>query len=79
MLHFLKNRNEGGASSPVEVIEREPDEGSEYDMLDAIAEDFIAAFESKNKKLMKEALSALVEHIQSEDQEQDEQQSIEEG
>ena len=48
-------------------------------MLDAIAEDFIAAFESKNKKLMKEALSALVEHIQSEDQEQDEQQSIEEG
>ncbi len=73
MLPFLKNR-EGGMSGPVETIEREPDGEPEYDLLDAVAEDLLMALEKKDKKLLKEALSALIEHIQEEDHEQDQEE-----
>lgn len=73
MLPFLKNKHEGSMSGPVEVIEREPDEGSEsFEMLDAIVEDMLEAMHSKNKKLLKSALEALCEHIEDKDAEQDE-------
>lgn len=73
MLPFLKNKKEGSVSAPVDVIEREPDEGSnDFEMLDAIAEDMISAMHSKDKKLLKSALEALVEHIQNADEIQDE-------
>lgn len=74
MLPFLKNKHEGSMSGPVEIIEREPDEGSEsFEMLDAIVEDMIEAMHSKNKGLLKSALEALCEHIQDIDEKQDEQ------
>jgi hypothetical protein len=73
MLPFLKKKNEGGASASVDVIEREPDEGSEFDMLDAVVDDFMTAFEKKDKKLLKDALQALCEHLQDMDATQDEQ------
>jgi len=67
-LPFMK-RKEGSASAPAEPIMREHDE--EFDMLDAIAEDLIMAVERKDKRMLKEALEALVMHIQEEDEEQD--------
>lgn len=74
MLPFLKDRHEGGMSGPVETIEREPDEASEYGMLDAIAEDLMEAFHKKDKKLLKDALEAFMEHIQDQDIEQDQEE-----
>ncbi len=69
MLPFLKNRNDG-AAMPVETIERDHDEG--FDMLSAVAEDIMEAINKKDKNLLKQALGALVEHIQAADEEQDE-------
>ena len=71
MLPMLRNRKEGSASGPPEVIEREPDEGAEIDLLDAVADDQLSAIEKKDKELLKDALSALVAHIQTQDMEQD--------
>lgn len=72
MIPFLKDRHEGSMSGPVdEVIERKSDEPEEYGMLDAIAEDLMDAFHKKDKKLLKGALEALIEHIQGMDMEQD--------
>lgn len=68
MLPFLKNRSDG-ASTPVETKEREHDEG--FDTLDAIVDDLLDAVESKDKGLLKAALSAFADHIQSQDAEQD--------
>jgi hypothetical protein len=74
MLPFLKNKQEGSTSGPVEVLEREPDEGSDsYDMLDAIVEDMLDAMASKDKTMMKSALEALCAHIADQDKVQDEQ------
>ncbi len=72
MLPFLKNK-EGSASSPVEVLEREPDESSEYGTLDAVVDDFATAcgVAEEKKGLLKSALEALVEHIQGMDKQQD--------
>lgn len=67
-LPFLKNRDDG-ASMPVETIERDHDEG--FDMLDAVAGDVLEAIAKKDKAMLKEALSALVDHIQTQDIEQD--------
>ncbi len=71
MLPFLKNKHEGGVSMPVEVIEREPDEDKPYGMLDAIVEDLMDGVHKKDKKMLKSALEALVEHIQEKDEKQD--------
>lgn len=74
MLPFLKNRQEGSMSGPVdETMMRESDGEEEYGMLDAIAEDMIEAFKKSDKRMLKEALSALCEHLQEEDQTQDEE------
>lgn len=74
MLPFLKNK-EGSASAPVEHVEfgKEEGEPSEYGMLDAVAEDLMAAFEKKDLKMLKSALESFVEHIKSEDQSQDQE------
>ena len=73
MLPFLKNRNDGVAAGPVETAQRKPDEGSDFGTLDAVAEDFLAAIEKKDKKLLKSAFEALCDHIQSLDEVQDQE------
>ena len=72
MLPFLKDRKEASMSGPVESQSREPDGEESYGMLDAIVEDMMDAMHGKNKKLLKGALEALIEHIQGEDEIQDE-------
>ena len=74
MLPFLKNRMEGSASGPVEIVKREPDEappGEDWDMLDAVASDLLEAFEKKDRTLLKEALAALCMHIAEADEKKD--------
>lgn len=71
MLPFLKNRDDGVGVGPVEVKERKPDEDKEFGTLDAVAHDLLAAIESKDVRYLKEVLSALCDHIQDMDSEQD--------
>ncbi len=71
MLPFRKNQDDGVGVGPIATIERKPDEDKEFDMVDAVAEDILMAVEKKDKALLKEALGALVSHIQDLDQEQD--------
>lgn len=75
MLPFLKERHEGSMSGAVdEKLMRTPDEGEEdFGMVDAIADDLMEAIHKKDKKLLKEALEAFVEHIQSQDEIQDQE------
>lgn len=66
MLPFRKNQDDGVGVGPVETLERKPDDDAEYAMLDAVAEDMMAAFKSGDVKALKEALEALCEHVQDE-------------
>ena len=68
---FMKNK-EGSMSGPVEHKSMSTDEDHEYGMLDAVAEDMMSAFHSKNHKMLKMALESLIDHIKSEDEQQDE-------
>lgn len=61
MLPFLKNSKEASGGSPAEPISRKPDEESDYDMLEAAAEDLISAMHSKNVKATCEALRAAIQ------------------
>lgn len=70
-LPYLKNRDDGLGVGPIEKIERKPDEEADFDMLDAVAEDMMDAFKKSDKKGLKMALEALVDHIQMADQAQD--------
>lgn len=68
------HRDNFSTAEPVKTVLREPDDGgeqTEYDVLDAIAEDFIRAVESKSVKLMKEVLGALLETAREQDVKQD--------
>lgn len=71
MLPFLKDRKDGSMSSPVQTKERETDGEDDYGMLDAVAEDMLEAMHKGDKKLMKAAIEALIDHIQSLDEVQD--------
>ena len=71
MLPFLKHKQEAIAGGPDDEIMRKPDEEEEYEMLDAIAEDILAAVGKKDVKLLKEALTSLVEHIKEDDRIED--------
>ncbi len=74
-LPFLKNKkkNQGGGiaiereASPTHDSDRNMDDA----LLDQVAEEFLKAIETKDKSLLREALGALVLHIQDEDREQD--------
>lgn len=72
-LPYLKNRDDGVGVGPVETIERKPDEDGAFDMLDAVSEDMMDAFKKGDSKALKMALEALVDHIQSADQVQDQE------
>lgn len=73
MLPFLKRQQEGSASSPVEHIKRDSDEGSEeYDMLESAAEDLISAVHSKDVKAVCSALRAAFEMMDAQPHEEGE-------
>lgn len=72
MLPFLKNKDEASANAEEETINRKPDGEEEFEMLDAVVEDLMAAFEKKDKALLKSALEGLCDHIMSMDEVQDE-------
>jgi len=63
-LPFLKHEKETGSAS-MDV------EDEDYSMLSAIAEDIMAALKKSDKSMLKEALEALCDHIQSMDEVQD--------
>jgi hypothetical protein len=69
-LPFLKDK-EGGAAATSETVTREPDDGGEGDLLDAVADDILSAVAKKDKSLLKAALESFVVHIQSTDEAQD--------
>lgn len=71
MLPFLKNRSDGSEDVPDQSIKREHDE--DYDMLDAVAQDVMDAIKAGDKAALKEALSAFVDHIQTQDEQQDQE------
>jgi len=68
MLPFLKLKQEGSSSSPVEHEMREPD--GDYDPLHSAAEDLISAVHSKSVKAVAEALKAAFEICESEPHEE---------
>lgn len=70
-LPFLKNRDDGVGQGPIETLERKPDEDPGMDMLDAVAEDILAAVKKGDAGALKEALQSLVDHIQMADEAQD--------
>lgn len=71
MLPFLKNTNQDGASSsPIDSIKRNADDGSDYDSMESCAEDVLNAIQSKNKKLLAQALRAAFELCDSEPHEE---------
>ncbi len=69
MLPFLKNRQDASASMPTEKVEREHDE--DFDMLDVVAQDILDAVKKSDKAALKEALSAFMDHMQDQDEQQD--------
>jgi hypothetical protein len=77
MLPFLKDRHEGGMSGPIEKITISDGGKPGYGMFDAICEDMLEAVSKNDKKLLKGALEALVEHIQEEDELQDHEEGDE--
>lgn len=72
MLPFLKKNHEAAASGPVESLERKPDEGAEYDVLESAAEDLCKAIESKDYKGAAAAIRAAFELLESEPHEEGE-------
>lgn len=64
MLPFLADK-EGAIAQPSEP------EAKDYGALDAVAQDMLSAFESKDPSLLKQALEALCEYVKAEDLEQD--------
>lgn len=70
MLPFLKNKQEASASGPVEHMKRQPDEESDYDMIDSAAEDLIQAIHSKDVKAVASALKAAFQICDSEPHEE---------
>lgn len=72
MLPQLRKRDDAGVSAEPETIKRDPDEPEDFGMLDAVAEDILAAVKKGDVALVKSALQALVDHIQMADVAQDE-------
>lgn len=72
MLPFLKHNQDASASSPIESIKREPDEGADYDSLESAAEDLKQALDEGNVKAIAAALRAAFELCDSEPHEEGE-------
>lgn len=72
MIPQLRKRDDGVGAGPVETIKRDPDEEPGLDLLGAVAEDLLSAIKKGDAEMVKAALSALVDHIQTADAAQDE-------
>lgn len=67
MLPFLKHKQEGSMSEPIDSIERKPDgDEEEYDGLESAAEDLCHAIEAKDYKAAASALRAAFDLLDSE-------------
>lgn len=71
MLPFLKDNQDVAMSKPIERIHRS--DKSDYDLLDAVAEDMMAAFKSGDVGRLKSALESYAEHLRDMDSVQDQQ------
>ena len=65
MLPFLKLKQDAASSSPVESIERTPDESSEYDSMESAAQDIMDAIKASDPKALAAALRAAFELMDS--------------
>lgn len=73
---FLKNKtkNQGGGGPSIERTAAPTHEDSMGDdLMDQVADELLHAIETKNKKALRDALTALVLHIQDEDEKQDQE------
>lgn len=70
MIPFLKHSKKGSVSAPVDSIKREPDEGAEYDALEAAGQDLIDAVHAKDAAAVAAALRAAFELADSEPHEE---------
>jgi hypothetical protein len=70
MLPFLKNNDIGIDVGPVGIKQHTNDEKM-YSTLDAVADDLLSALDRKDRRLLRSALEALCQHIQSMDESQD--------
>lgn len=61
MLPFLKNKQEASASSPVESVKREPDEGAEFDSLEVAMQELFSAKSDKERAAAFRAAFELLE------------------
>lgn len=66
MLPFRKRQDEASASAPVDKIERKPDDGAEFDSMEACAEDILQAMEKKDVKMLAAALRSAFEMLDME-------------
>lgn len=71
MLPFLKDKTDVAASMPPET--KRVSDGSDYELLDAVAEDMLSAFKAGDRGRLKSALQSFAEYLQEMDEEQDEQ------
>lgn len=70
MIPFLKHSKEASVSGPIDIEKRKPDEESEYDALEAAAEDLGNALASKDFKAAAAALRAAFQLADSEPHEE---------
>lgn len=66
MLPYLKLKQEGSNSGPIESIERKSDNEAEYDPLESAAEDLCHAIEAKDYPAIAMALRAAFDLLESE-------------
>ena len=66
MLPFLKLKQDAASSSPVDAIQRKPDDEDSFDSLEVAAEDLCHAIHSKDMKAIASALRAAFELLDSE-------------
>jgi hypothetical protein len=71
MIPFLKTKNNADVGIPIKADIIHVDNHDEYNLLDAVVEDIFEAFLKKDKRMLKMALEALIDHIKEEDEIQD--------
>lgn len=70
MLPFLKNKQEGSVSGPVDTVKREPDEDKDYEGMHPLEVAMEELFSAKSNKEKAEAFKAAIAIAQSEPHEE---------